>query len=99
MAIGKKTGGRQKGTPNKITQLARGMIQKWLEAHNTIPKGNVMPLIMQDFIELEPKDRVKVSADFIKIVMPKNINIDDSEVRLTIEDKLAQLSGEDEEND
>lgn len=97
MAKGKKTGGRQKGTPNKVTALAKGMMEKWLEAHNTIPEGDVSPLIMQDFMKLEPRDRVKVSTEFIKIIMPKNISIDEGEVKLTIEDKLAQLSGEEEE--
>ena len=97
MAKGKKTGGRQKGTPNKVTALAKGMMEKWHEAHNTIPEGDVSPLIMQDFMELEPRDRVKVSTEFIKIIMPKNISIDEGEVKLTIEDKLAQLSGEEEE--
>ena len=97
MAKGKKTGGRQKGTPNKVTALAKGMMEKWLEAHNTIPEGDVSPLIMQDFMELEPRDRVKVSTEFIKIIMPKNISIDEGEGKLTIEDKLAQLSGEEEE--
>ncbi|UWD56557.1 MAG: hypothetical protein [Bacteriophage sp.] len=99
MAIGKKTGGRQKGTPNKITALAKGMIEKWLETHNTIPEGDVMSLIMQDFMELDPKDRVKVSTEFIKIIMPKNISIDDGEVKLTIEDKLAKLAGEEDEEE
>jgi hypothetical protein len=99
MAIGKKTGGRQKGTPNKITALAKGMIEKWLEAHNTIPEGDVTPLIMQDFMELDPKDRVKVSTEFIKIIMPKNISIDDGEVKLTIEDKLVKLAGEEDEEE
>ena len=99
MAIGKKTGGRQKGTPNKITALAKGMIEIWLEAHNTIPEGDVTPLIMQDFMELDPKDRVKVSTEFIKIIMPKNISIDDGEVKLTIEDKLVKLAGEEDEEE
>lgn len=99
MAIGKKTGGRQKGTPNKITALAKGMIEKWLEARNTIPEGDVTPLIMQDFMELDPKDRVKVSTEFIKIIMPKNISIDDGEVKLTIEDKLVKLAGEEDEEE
>lgn len=91
MAIGKKTGGRQKGTPNKITALAKGMIEKWLETHNTIPEGDVMPLIMQDFMELDPKDRVKVSTEFIKIIMPKNISIDDGEVNSPLRTSLPNL--------
>ena len=34
-----------------------------------------------------------MSTEFIKIIMPKNISIDD-EVKLTIEDKLVKLAGE-----
>lgn len=98
MAKGKKTGGRQKGTPNKTTALAKGMIEKWLEAHNHTPEGEDVTLLMQDFANLDSKDRVKVTMEFIKIIMPKNINIDDSNVRLTIEDKLNALAGDDEEN-
>lgn len=96
---GKKTGGRVKGTPNKITALAKEMIKKWLRAHDTVPKGEVMTLMMKDFMELDPRDRVKVSMEFIKIIMPRNINIDDSEVHLTIEDKLLALSDESSDND
>ena len=99
MAKGKKTGGRQKGTPNKITALAKGMIEKWLETHNTIPEGDVAPLIMQDFLELDPKDRVKVSMEFIKIIMPRNISIHDNEIHLTIEDKLVELAGDEEDDE
>ena len=75
------------------------MIKKWLRAHDTVPKGEVMTLMMKDFMELDPRDRVKVSMEFIKIIMPRNINIDDSEVHLTIEDKLLALSDESSDND
>lgn len=97
MAKGKKTGGRVKGTPNKITALAKDMMAKWLEAHSATPEGEVLPLIMKDFGELDPKDRVKVSTEFIKIIMPHNISIDDDKVKVTIEDRLIMLSGENEE--
>ena len=99
MAKGKKTGGRQKGTPNKITALAKGMIEKWLETHNTIPEGDMAPLIMQDFLELDPKDRVKITMEFIKIIMPRKISIDDNEIHLTIEDKLVELAGDEEDDE
>lgn len=96
MAQGKKTGGRQKGTPNKITALAKSMMQKWLEAHDTVSPDDGYSLMMHDFLELDPKDRVKISTEFIKIIMPRSINIDDSESRLTIEDRLAQLANDPE---
>ena len=54
---------------------------------------------MQDFLELDPKDRVKVSMEFIKIIMPRNISIDDNEIHLTIEDKLAELAGDEEDDE
>lgn len=94
MAIGKKTGGRQKGTPNKITALARGMMQKWLEMHSSVPEGKTLSIMMQDFAQLEPRDRVKVSAEFIRIIMPKTVSIDDTEGQTTLEEKLAALSVE-----
>jgi hypothetical protein len=92
-----KTGGRKAGTPNKITALAKSMIQKWLDCHNTTPTGSNLTTLEKDFADLDPKDRVKITAEFIKIIMPKNINIDESEVRLTIEDKLRALAQEDDE--
>ena len=52
---------------------------------------------MKDFLEMEPKDRVKVTTEFIKAITPKNINIDDSEIRLTIEDKLIALADDEDE--
>lgn len=93
---GKKTGGRKKGSPNKITSLAKDMMRQWLEAHNTTPDGDHVSLMMQDFVSLDPRDRIKVSAEFIKIIMPKNINIDDTASQITIEERLRQLSDENE---
>ncbi len=90
-----KTGGRKKGTPNRITALAKSMIEKWLVAHDTVPEGEQLTLMMQDFLQLDPRDRVKVSMEFIKLIMPRNISIDDGEARLTIEDRLLALSGDD----
>lgn len=94
---GKKTGGRKPGSQNKVTLLAKSMIEKWLDMHNTVPKGEAMPILMKDFLEMEPKDRVKVTTEFIKAITPKNINIDDSEIRLTIEDKLIALADDEDE--
>lgn len=96
MAKGRKTGGRTKGTPNMVTALAKQMMAQWLEAHNSTPKGDVTPLIMQDFRELEPRDRVRVSAEFIRIIMPKNLNIDNiGGENTSFEEKLALLAEED----
>ncbi len=94
MALGKKTGGRQKGTPNKLTSVARGMIKAWLNAHNSPAGENGETLLMKDFSELDARERVRVSAEFVRIVMPHNLNIDKEDTDMTTERKLALLAGE-----
>lgn len=94
-----RMGGRQKGTPNKITSLARGMMEKWLELHNSrINPSDLRELIWDDFMELTPKERVMVSLDFIKIILPRTVAVNDADGErvATIEDRLAELAGEDE---
>ena len=103
MAIGKKTGGRKKGTPNKLTSVARGMIKTWLNAHNSPAGEDGETLLMRDFNELDARERVRVSAEFVRIVMPHNLNIDkedeDEDCDMTMERRLAMLAGETEENE
>ena len=43
----------------------------------------------------KPRDRVRVSAEFIRIIMPKTVSIDDTEGQTTLGEKLAALSVED----
>ncbi len=99
MAIGKKTGGRKKGTPNKLTSVARGMIKTWLNAHNSPAGEDGETLLMRDFNELDARERVRVSAEFVRIVMPHNLNIDKEDCDMTTERRLAMLAGETEENE
>lgn len=89
-----KYGGRVKGTPNKLTALTKGMMQMWIEAHCATPDGEDLPMIMQDFALMDPRDRVKVTAEFAKIIMPKQVNLDEGSMKVTIEDKLKDLSGD-----
>lgn len=97
MAIGKKTGGRQKGTPNKITAMAKDMIERWLALHASVQKGKDVSVIEEDFWELDPRDRVRVSAEFIKAVMPRDFNINKGEEETPLDKRLAQLSEENEQ--
>lgn len=90
MAKGKKTGGRQKGSGNKTTQLAKDLMTGWLNLHNTCTDASGVQLIWQDFTSLDPKDRVKVTVEFIKLLTPRDFNITD--VTKTIEDRLVTLS-------
>lgn len=87
-----KTGGRVKGTPNRVTALAKELVTKWLETHNTINLQTSESLLIEDFKKLEPRDRVRVTCEFIKLITPKQINIDDNSQVLTIEAQLIALS-------
>lgn len=91
-----KTGGRTPGVANKLTGTAKDMIMKWLDAHNTIPEGDATAMIMQDFMSIKPAERVKVTAEFIKIIMPRDVRLVDSGIHLTIEDRLINLAKEEE---
>lgn len=92
---GKKTGGRQKGTPNRITAMCRELIAHWLSLHASklTPKAKT-ELIWQDFATLDARDRVKVTLEFIKLVTPKQLNIETSS-QSPIELRLMQFSGDD----
>lgn len=94
MAKGKKTGGRQAGTPNKVSSAVRGAIAKMLDEYFN------SDTFINDIAELEPKDRVTAMEKFAAYVSPKlqATTLDMSiENKKTIEDKLLELSGEDDE--
>ena len=63
MALKMKTGGRQKGTPNRTTKNIK-------EAINLIVSNNIDRL-QDDIDSLEPKERIKVIIDFLPFVVPK----------------------------
>lgn len=94
MAKGKKTGGRQAGTPNKTSAAVRGAIAKLLDEYFN------SETFASDIAELEPKDRVAAMEKFAAYVAPKlqTTTLDMTvESKRTIEDKLAELSGEEDE--
>lgn len=143
MAKGKKTGGRQKGTPNKENPL-----KGYLRAHSLAyfePRvqtdpitggsreiqrqrlvqdegGNVykvidlipltdnvsgLPLNISDFeadmIALSPNERVNAELRLLEFHTPKmkavEVDMDVHGSVVTIEDRLRELCGEDEEDD
>jgi hypothetical protein len=63
MAKGKKTGGREPGTPNKTTKEIR-------ESINLIVSKSIEKL-QSDIDSLEPKDRIKVICDLLPFAVPK----------------------------
>lgn len=93
MAKGYKTGGRQKGTPNKATVLGKEVIISLLSDY--AESG----LMTKDFMNLEPKDRLVIAEKLMQYTMPKMqstaVDISTTEHVKTIDDQLAELAGDD----
>ena len=94
MAIGKKTGGRKKGTPNKSSVLGKEVIVSLLSDYSN------SGLMTSDFMALDPKDRLVIAERLMQYTMPKMqataIDLNTGDKEKTIEDRLAELAGEDE---
>lgn len=89
MAKGKKTGGRKKGTQNKVTALTKEIIADLT--------SKLQPMIMEDIEALDPKDRVAAYIKLAEFVVPKPQRLDislEGDNTITIEDKLLKLSRE-----
>lgn len=93
MAIGKKTGGRKKGTPNKSTTLGKEVIVSLLADYSA------SGLMTSDFMALDPKDRLVIAERLMQYTMPKMqataIDIAPADREKTIEERLAELAGDD----
>ncbi|MBQ9203489.1 MAG: hypothetical protein IJ155_04515 [Prevotella sp.] len=94
MAKGKKTGGRQKGTPNKATAFTKEVISDILSDYYSTGQ------MAKDMKELEPKERVDAILKLAAFVTPKPQSIDmsiTSSKKKTIEDTLEELAEENDE--
>ena len=60
-----KTGGRQKGSPNKVTSAVKDCISKMLTDYTNSEQ------FMKDFAELEPKERLMIAERLMNYVVPK----------------------------
>lgn len=93
MALGKKTGGRKKGTPNKSTTLGKEVIVSLLADYSN------SGLMTSDFMALDPKDRLVIAERLMQYTMPKMqataIDLNTGDREKTIEDRLTELAGED----
>lgn len=92
---GKKTGGRQKGTPNKVTTMSKAAIAEVLSDYNE------SGLLQSDFMLLKPLERITIAEKLMQYVMPKiqsvAVDLGASEENKTIEDRLIALSQKHEE--
>ena len=86
MALGKKTGGRQKGTPNRRT----ADVAERLEAMGCDPIEGMAKLAMDEAIE--PALRGRLFGELAQYIYPKRKALEYSiEPSATIEELLAQL--------
>ena len=59
----KKSGGRSKGTPNKITQALRSMLSDHLTNYLT-------DQFIEDWNQISARERVRVSSSLLKLIVP-----------------------------
>ena len=86
---GRKTGGRQKGTPNKTTKTIREKLSEVTSDYYNSDK------FFQDLEQLEPRERVALMERLTNYVAPKmqSTTLDATvQARNTIEDRLLELS-------
>jgi len=63
---GEKTGGRKKGTPNKVTQEHRELINRLIDSPNDLEK---------DLKKLSPKDRLDSIIKLLQFTTPKQSRV------------------------
>lgn len=67
MARGKKTGGRQRGTPNKATKATIEVKEKIA----SLLEGYSQEQMAADLNELKPLDRLKMFISLVEYIVPK----------------------------
>lgn len=87
---GKKTGGRQKGTPNKNTTKFRAIISEMLDDYYDSGK------FMDDLMQLKPAERVAIVEKFTGYVVAKlqstTLDATVNDNKSIIEERLKELS-------
>lgn len=83
----KKTGGRKKGTPNKMTLTIREQLKNAIEPFLETMEDTINNIV-------EPKDKVDAIAKILPFIIPKyqstTIN-DDSKRNITLEEYLVEI--------
>lgn len=93
---GRKTGGRKAGTPNKVSSRVKEQITDMVEGYFSSDQFN------KDLAVLSAKDRLFIIEKFSAYVAPKlqSASVDiNGEGGITIEDKLEELSFEEEDSE
>jgi len=81
-----RLGGRQKGTPNKVTQSFKDWLQQLID--------NNRQQIEDDLASLEPKDRLQMIEKFMSYCVPKAVSQpeDESREESAVEDTVKRLA-------
>jgi hypothetical protein len=91
MALGKKTGGRKAGTPNKTTAITKEAISKIIDEYNS------SGMMQSDLMGLDPRDRLDIAVKLMSYVLPKvqsvALDVSGNISTKTIEDELTELAG------
>lgn len=88
---GQKTGGRQKGTPNKATAAVKSYIADTLQKYmQPAEDGSDEPNLQRDLREMLPEDRVKAMTQLAAYIIPKQQALSIEEQRQAEEDALTQ---------
>ena len=87
---GKKTGGRVKGTPNRITEQGRVLTLDFLREYHDSGR------MQADFDALEdPRDRLVLAEKYLGYIMPKrsatDVDLTLPDTGPTLEDRLLSL--------
>ena len=89
MAQGIKTGGRKKGTPNRVSGDMKAVLASF--ASDYYSSGE----FLKDFFDLEPKDRLDIFTKILPYFTPKMQAVQadvNATTTKTIEDELIRLS-------
>lgn len=89
---GKKTGGRVKGTPNKVTAFGKEMIAGMLDEYQKSGRMN------EDFYALDAEKRLTIAERMMNYVLPKQqsvkADVKSEVVDQTLAEVLNELAGE-----
>ena len=95
--VRRKTGGRQKGSVNKVTAMTKAVISDLLSDYQD------SGLMGSDFLALEPKDRFQCAEKMMQYIMPKmqstSVDFNNNATKITIEQQLRDLAEDPEEKD
>lgn len=76
---GNKTGGRTKGTSNKVTGRAKELLLMAIDE-----QSDKFNLVMNNLAEEEPKEWAKIMVNLFKYVAPEKIDLTSGDKELTM---------------